>query len=51
MSTERIASFIAHTSYGDIPQEALDIAKMSLMDGLGVALAGSREPTGRAITI
>jgi 2-methylcitrate dehydratase PrpD len=50
MSTERVASFIVNTGYKDIPQEALDIAKMSLMDGLGVAMAGSREATGRAIT-
>ena len=50
MSTERIANFIANTSYEKIPEEAIPVAKMCILDGLGVALAGSREPAGRIIT-
>ena len=50
MSMEKIAEFIANTKYTDIDPEALDIAKMCILDGFGVALAGTRESTGRIIT-
>jgi len=46
---EKIAEFIANTKYPDIDPAALDIAKMCILDGFGVALAGTRESTGRII--
>ena len=49
MSMEKIAQFIATTRYDDIPPEAIDIAKMCIFDGFGVALAGIRENTSRVI--
>ena len=50
MSMKKIAEFITNTKYTDIDPEALDIAKMCILDGFGVALAGTRESTGRIIT-
>lgn len=50
MGSEKIAEFIASTDYKKIPAEAVDIAKMCILDGFGVALAGSREPVGTIIT-
>lgn len=49
MSMENIAKFIANTKYDDIATEAVDIAKMCILDGFGVALAGSMESTGKII--
>lgn len=50
MSTEKIAEFIANTGYKKIPGEAIAIAKMCILDGFGVALAGTQEPAGKIIT-
>ncbi len=50
MSTEKIAEFVAHTGYEKIPGDARDVAKMCILDGFGVALAGSKESTGKTIT-
>jgi 2-methylcitrate dehydratase PrpD len=50
MSSKKIAEFIAHETYERIPQEAIDIAKMCIVDGIGVALAGSLESAGKIIT-
>jgi 2-methylcitrate dehydratase PrpD len=50
MGTEKIAEFIVNTHYEKIPVEAISIAKMCLLDGFGVALAGTRELTGKIIT-
>lgn len=48
--TEEIANFIIRTEYSEIPEEAVTIAKNSIMDGLGVALAGTHEPAGIIIS-
>lgn len=50
MNTEAIANFVAETSYGQIPQEALTGAKWCILDCLGVSLAGSQEPASRIIS-
>lgn len=50
MTTEIIARFIANTSYEKIPGEAVHIAKMCLLDCLGVTLAGTTESTATIIT-
>jgi 2-methylcitrate dehydratase PrpD len=44
--TEYVGKFIASTKYEDIPQDVIDLGKKSILDGLGLALAGSRAPTG-----
>jgi 2-methylcitrate dehydratase PrpD len=47
--TDRVAHFIAEIESKDIPEEAYKIARMAIMDLIGVALAGSREDTGNII--
>ncbi len=44
MSTERIAKFVVQTTSDQIPREAVETAKKSMLDFLGVALGGSLEP-------
>lgn len=44
MSIRRIAEFLAETRYDLIPPEALVTAKRGVVDFLGVALVGSRQP-------
>ena len=60
MSTERVvadagsltayvADFIASTKYADIPTEVLHLGKKSILDGLGLALAGSVAKSGHLV--
>lgn len=42
--TRRIAAFVADAAFGAIPHDAVEAAKRCILDGAGVALAGSREP-------
>lgn len=44
--TEHVAKFVADTKYEDIPAEVIELGKKSILDGLGLALAGSRAETG-----
>ena len=44
--TESVGKFIASTKYKDIPQDVVELGKKSILDGLGLALAGSRAQTG-----
>ena len=44
--TEYVGKFIASTKYEDIPQDVVELGKKSILDGLGLALAGSRAQTG-----
>lgn len=39
--TRYVAEFIVNTRYEDIPQEAITLGKKSILDGFGLALAGS----------
>jgi 2-methylcitrate dehydratase PrpD len=48
-ATSYVADFILGTHYNDIPGEVLDLAKRSILDGLGLALAGSVAETGRLV--
>ena len=50
MLTEGIAQAVAGASYEKMPAAATQIAKMCLLDCLGVALAALGEPTARIIT-
>ena len=45
-----MAHFIVETEYGNIPADAVSIAKNAIIDGLGVALAGTREPAGLIVS-
>ena len=44
--TDYVAKFIAETKYEDIPQDVIELGKKSILDGLGLALAGSMADTG-----
>ena len=39
--TKYVAQFIVNTKYEDIPGDVLDLGKKSILDGFGLALAGS----------
>src|SRR3979490_3135071 len=44
--TEYVGRFVASTKYEDIPPDVIELGKKSILDGLGLALAGSRADTG-----
>lgn len=43
-ATERIARFVASTTYEDIPRPVLDATRTIILDGVANILAGSRQP-------
>jgi 2-methylcitrate dehydratase PrpD len=47
--TRDLARFIAETSYSDIPESVIEAGKKSILDGLGLALAGSIAKSGEII--
>lgn len=44
--TNYVGKFVVDTKYQDIPSAVIDLSKKSILDGLGLALAGSRAQTG-----
>jgi len=44
---EKIAKFIAGTSYGGIPDGARKVAKNAILDWVGVTIAGSHQPVAQ----
>ena len=44
--TDYVGKFVSRTTYEDIPGEVIELGKKSILDGLGLALAGSRAQTG-----
>jgi len=44
--TKYVSEFIVNTKYEDIPQDVLDLGKKSILDGFGLALAGSASEMG-----
>ena len=44
--TDYVARFISTTSYEQIPEPVIELGKKSILDGLGLALAGSKAQTG-----
>jgi len=44
--TEYVGKFVASAKYEDIPEDVIELGKKSILDGLGLALAGSRAQTG-----
>jgi 2-methylcitrate dehydratase PrpD len=47
--TAHVASFITSTKYSDIPKDVMDLGKKSVLDGLGLALAGSVARSGQLV--
>jgi 2-methylcitrate dehydratase PrpD len=43
--TRYISEFIVNTRFSDIPEQSVEIAKKSILDGFGLALAGSTSVT------
>lgn len=50
MVTKAIADFVVATDYEQIPEKAVDIAKLAILDTLGTALAGADEPAVEIIS-
>src|SRR6202521_5843036 len=44
--TKYVGQFVLDSKYEDLPQEVIDLGKKSILDGLGLALAGSRAESG-----
>lgn len=49
MTTARLANFTVNLSHEQIPQQVIAVAKTCILDGLGVALAGSVDRVGKII--
>jgi len=47
--TAHIANFVADTQLTEIPAETIDLGKKSILDGLGLALSGSKAETAGLI--
>jgi 2-methylcitrate dehydratase PrpD len=47
--TASVADFVAKTKYSDIPDETQELGKKSILDGLGLALSGSKAETAGLI--
>jgi 2-methylcitrate dehydratase PrpD len=47
--TEQLAEAIASVQYADLPGEAIDRAKLHILDHIGVTLAGGRSPLGNSV--
>lgn len=47
--TRYVAGFVLGTSYEAIPKSVMDLGKKSLLDGLGLAIAGSVAGSGRLV--
>ncbi len=47
--TKYVSEFIVNTKYQDIPQDVLELGRKSILDGFGLALAGSVSPMGPLI--
>ena len=48
-ATEKLARFVAETSYESLPKEAVVAAKRAVLDTLAVSIAGHREEAGQII--
>src|SRR4051812_31667982 len=44
--TKYVSEWIVKTGYEDIPADVLELGRKSMLDGLGLALAGSRSEMG-----
>ena len=48
--TKGLANFVVKTTFDDLPKEVREHAKLCVLDWLGAALAGCREPPAKIIT-
>src|SRR3981189_2688335 len=44
--TKYVGTFVIETKFQDIPSDVIELGKKSILDGFGLALAGSRAETG-----
>src|SRR6266568_3829759 len=44
--TKYVGEFVVRAKYDDIPANVIELGKKSILDGLGLALAGSRAESG-----
>src|SRR6202047_2697237 len=44
--TDYVGRFVTTTTYEEIPEQVIELGKKSILDGLGLALAGSRAESG-----
>jgi len=44
--TKYVGTFVTQTKYQEIPADVIELGKKSILDGLGLALAGSRAESG-----
>jgi 2-methylcitrate dehydratase PrpD len=47
--TRNIATFVVNTTYDDIPASVIEAGKKSILDGLGLAIAGSVAKSGEIV--
>jgi 2-methylcitrate dehydratase PrpD len=47
--TSRVAEFVVKTQLLDIPGETIELGKKSILDGLGLALSGSKAETAKLV--
>lgn len=45
--THQVAEFVQKTQYPDLPPDVVELGKKSILDGLGLALAGSKAENGK----
>jgi 2-methylcitrate dehydratase PrpD len=45
--TQEVARFVVNTNWADLPADVLELGKKSILDGIGLALAGSVAETGK----
>jgi len=46
-----VADFIVNTKYSDIPADVVELGKKSILDGLGLALSGSKARTSDLLAV
>src|SRR6516165_5576096 len=49
--TNYVADFVSKTGFADLPGEVVDLAKKSILDGLGLAICGSVANSGEIVRI
>ena len=47
--TQEVADYVSNVSYKDIPSEVIRLARGFILNGLGVALAGSTDDCSRVV--
>src|SRR6202163_2631152 len=45
--TKYIVEFVRNTKFSDLPADVIELGKKSILDGLGLALAGARAENGK----